>query len=288
NPMTPTDYRKLVEAHFPQVEILTCEPIDMGWDYFVLDVNDELIFRFPRRPDVTQQLEWEMELLPKLADALPVRVPNIEYVAKQNLGDPPMFVGYPKIPGSGLDSQKLEDSGARAPVVKSIADALSALHSIPLDGLSDHPMSGNPDPRSADGWRDKYYRLFEFAQNTVFPRLSLETQRREIRTWQEFLEDDSNFDFLPVLVHQDLNAEHVITDYAKGTVSGIIDWGDCGFGDPALDFVGLADGLGEDFATEVLANYTRPDESIMSRARFYGLVVAYHYIEYELNAGEEG
>ena len=286
--MNPEGCRRLIETHFPQVKIRTCVPIDMGWDYFVLDVNDELIFRFPRRADVLRQLEWEMEILPRLADALPVRVPRFEYVATPESGDPAKFVGYQKIPGSGLDAQKLESSGAREPVARSIAGALSALHLMPLDGLRDHPMSQNPNPRNSEGWRNAYRRLFEFAQKNVFPRLSRDTERRETQTWRDFLCDDSNFNFSPVFVHQDLNPEHIITDYERGTLAGIIDWGDCGIGDPALDFVGLARSLGEGFALEVLDHYRSPSAGIMNRARFYDAIVPYHYIKFELESGDAG
>lgn len=286
--MNPESCRSLVETHFPQVQIHTCEPIDMGWDYFVLDVNDSLIFRFPRRTDVLKQLEWEMEILPMLADVLPVQVPRVEYVAMPDWGEPSKFVGYKKIRGSGLEARKLEKSGARGPVARGIGGALSALHSMPLDGLNDHPMSQNPEPRNVEGWRNTYRRLFQFAQENVFPRLSHQTARREVKTWQDFLDDDSNFNFSPVLIHRDLNTEHLITDYESGTVVGIIDWGDCGFGDPALDFVGLARGLGEGFSFEVLEHYQHPDPGIMRRARFYDALVPYHYIKFELESGDTG
>lgn len=37
----------LIQDNFPQVAIQTVLPITRGWDSFVLEVNDELIFRFP-------------------------------------------------------------------------------------------------------------------------------------------------------------------------------------------------------------------------------------------------
>ena len=285
--MTPEDYIRLVEVHFPRLEIRAYESIEMGWDYFVLDVNDELIFRFPRRSNVIQQLEWEAEILPMLAEALPVEVPDFKYVVNRKSAEPSMFVGYPKIQGSGLDAQKLEESDARKPVARRIGEALSALHAISLDSMNDHPMSENPEPREAEGWRDVYRGLFQFAEEHVFPQLSHEARSREMQTWQEFLFDESNFDFSPVLVHQDLNTEHVIIDYESGTVAGIIDWGDCGIGDAALDFVGLAQGMGENFALEVLDNYQFADPGIMSRARFYEVVVPYHYVRFDHESGSD-
>lgn len=286
--MGPEACLQLIEANFPQVEIRIVRAIDIGWDYFVLDVNDELIFRFPRRADVRVQLAWEMEILPMLARVLPVDVPRFEYVATDAPGGPPTFAGYPKIQGSPLDAQRLEEHGVRAHVARDIGEALSALHSIPLKGLSDHPMSQNPAPKSAAGWLDSYSSLFEFARRDVFPLLSPRAVRREEETWRHFLDDDSNFEFAPALVHQDLDGGHILTDYAMGAVVGIIDWGDCGLGDPALDFVGLLRGLGEGFVAEVMGCYRHQDSGIINRARFYGLVVPYHDIWYELKSGKVG
>lgn len=39
--------KELIRRNFPQVVIQTARPITHGWDSFVLDVNGELIFRFP-------------------------------------------------------------------------------------------------------------------------------------------------------------------------------------------------------------------------------------------------
>jgi aminoglycoside 2''-phosphotransferase len=285
--MNSESYRRLVETHFPNVEIRTCIPIDMGWDYFVLDVNDELIFRFPRRPDVVRQLEWEMEILPMLRDALPVSVPEFGYIATPKEGDLSKFVGYQKIIGSPLDAEKLKTSSKQESMARSLGDFLNALHSIPLEGISDHPMSRNPDRQNSVGWRDVYRRLFEFAEEQVFPRLSQDAKSRETQTWQNFLADGSNFEFSPVLVHQDLHTEHIIADHKLGTVAGIIDWGDCGIGDPAMDFVGLLGGLGEEFVREILGYYLLADDGIMRRARFYDVVVPYHWVKFDLEAGKD-
>ena len=54
----------LIQHNFPQVAIQTVHPITRGWDSFVLEVNDELIFRFPMRDDVIAYLQKELGLLP--------------------------------------------------------------------------------------------------------------------------------------------------------------------------------------------------------------------------------
>ncbi len=60
----------LIQRNFPQVAVQTALPITRGWDSFVLEVNGELIFRFPMRDDVVAYLQKEIHLLPVLEQAL--------------------------------------------------------------------------------------------------------------------------------------------------------------------------------------------------------------------------
>ena len=68
--------------------------IDDGYDFEVAIVDDEWVFRFPRRAGVEEALELEIAVLPALAPVLPVDVPSFELVARD-----PLFVGYRLIRG---------------------------------------------------------------------------------------------------------------------------------------------------------------------------------------------
>ena len=70
----------LIRRNFPQVAIRTALPITMGWDSFVLEVNGELIFRFPMRDDVIPYLENEVHLLPLLEQAVSTPIPHFEFI----------------------------------------------------------------------------------------------------------------------------------------------------------------------------------------------------------------
>jgi hypothetical protein len=54
----------LIQNNFPHITIQTALPITRGWDSFVLEVNNELIFHFPMREDVITYLQKELRLLP--------------------------------------------------------------------------------------------------------------------------------------------------------------------------------------------------------------------------------
>ena len=56
--------------------------IDHGYDFEVAIVDDDWVFRFPRRAGVEQALGLEIVLLPLLAAALPVSVPSFEHISR--------------------------------------------------------------------------------------------------------------------------------------------------------------------------------------------------------------
>ena len=282
NPPKPIDsesYRRLVEDRVPDIEIRTCEPITEGWSSYVLEVNGELIFRFPRRPEIAHNIEKEILLLPVLADALPIRVPRYDVIERDRPDGPVVFVGYDKIQGERLKRDALPPESQRRSLARNIGELLSALHSIPTDGL----VAAHVQPMTVDGWRHAYQEMFDRAQREVFPLLSAGAQRLESAFWHEFLDGDANFRFETALVHADLGPEHVICDFQHGTVAGIIDWEDAQVGDPALYITGLLYELGEEFVNDVLASYAGSvDQGLPKRARFYARVIPYHQILFGL------
>ena len=60
----------------------TAGAIDEGYDFHVVVVDDEWVFRFPRRAGVAAALEAEIELLPRITPALPVAVPELRRRAR--------------------------------------------------------------------------------------------------------------------------------------------------------------------------------------------------------------
>src|SRR4026209_2038744 len=60
----------------------TIVEIDEGWDFHVAIVDDEAVFRFPRRSGVEEALEIEIAVLPAIADALPVKVPSFDFICR--------------------------------------------------------------------------------------------------------------------------------------------------------------------------------------------------------------
>ncbi len=205
-------------------------PVDDGFDHEVVVADEAWVFRFPRRPVVAEALAIEIELLPRLGEALPVEVPRFEYVSR----DPP-FVGYRLIDGDPLVDE--DGGGVRA--------FLAALHAFDAAGL----------PVDRPDWIAMYRRQCAEFERVVVPLLDPALGERA-RTL--FTEVETLTGFSPVLVHADLGPEHLRVRDSR--LVGVIDWGDTRIGDPALDYAWLLNGPFDDWDV---------DDDLRRRARIY-------------------
>lgn len=258
-------YIQLIRRNFPQIAIQSARPITRGWDSFVLDINDALIFRFPLRDDVIPYFEKEMRLLPELEAALSTPVPHFTYIGQGDESYPYSFVGYRKIGGVALEDEFITRAQL-AMLAPALATFLNELHSFPLERASTLVTESHTPAQ----WREQYRERYEDIERRVFPLLDADLRAQSARHWQAFLHDEALFTFQPALIHCDLNCEHIFCDPERGTLSGVIDWGDATTGDPAIDFVGLWRQRGEEFARQVLAGYQhRVDDAFRQRIQFY-------------------
>lgn len=217
--------------------------IDDGYDFQVAIVDDEWVFRFPRRSGVEEALELEIAVLPALAQALPVKVPSFEHVVRD-----PLFVGYRLIRGQPLVDEDAE--GVRA--------FLEALHAPDTSRL----------PVERHNWVEAYRE-----QCAEFERLVLPVVDRDRRADAKRLFDEVEtlVDFTPSLIHADLGPEHLLV--RDGRLAGVIDWGDMRMGDPALDYAWLLTGP---FA------HWDVDSDLRRRAGFYTRLAPWYEAHYGL------
>ena len=68
-------YRAAILENFPGLPLESLTYLAEGWDSLGCLVNDRLIFRFPKRPEVAGRLALETRLLPELAPTLPLPIP---------------------------------------------------------------------------------------------------------------------------------------------------------------------------------------------------------------------
>jgi aminoglycoside 2''-phosphotransferase len=279
--MLAEDYQQRISACFPLLAISSCAIHSEGWDSLAIVVNGEYIFRFPKRSDVEPQYQIERGLLPALAAALPLPVPDVAFFWPGGTACPGCFIGHHLLEGVQLNARHLTPNHVDT-IAGQLGRFLAALHRFQVDHATQLGVPGG----DALSWRQRYHDQFEQIQLRVLPLLDQATRVRITHDWQAFLDDDARFP--TTLIHHDLNSEHILYNPARGTLSGIIDWSDTAIGDPAIDFAGLLDNYGEDVVERVLTHYHRAvDLSFRQRVRFYCAAMPINVVLFGLDTGQE-
>ena len=268
-------FRQQIARHCLDLAVERMEPLPhWGWggDSDAWLVNGTLIFRFPRTPDIAQQLRLEVCLLPQLAPLLPLAIPAFRYVASDPATHLPRFVGYSAIPGEPMTPALLDTLGMpeaeRLALAAQMGGFLASLHGFPVECARE---CGAEEVREPDLTRA----LYERVRDLVYPRLA-----PPLRAWTDHLFGDyfanpGLWQFEPALIHRDLSSDHILFDRAARRITGIIDFGDLAIYDPVADFSGLA-AYGNSFLEAALAAYTRPlGETARQRLAFYHRRVPY-------------
>lgn len=254
-------------------------PLGEGWDSFTFLVNDSVVCRIPKRSAVAKQMACEIDILRVVRRYVSVNVPDISYIGPRLANMPLSLTGYPLIEGVPL--QHLADHVERQRFFPLLGEFLSELHSIPLDALPRDVLwfrwTGEVQAGPVNGWEEGLRGFCARIQNKVLPLLRDNTRRTVTREIVSFINRPEHFAFQPVLIHGDFAAEHILVDTETGRVTGIIDFGDCGLGDPAYDVW-----------PELNPYYTRPvDDTFFVRQRFYRRFAPFHGALFGLQTGDD-
>lgn len=211
--------RSLLRDQRPDLAGRSLVRIADGWDNATFRLGDDLAVRLPRRAEAVPLILHEQRYLPGIADRSPVAVPI------------PLHAGLPTSdfpwPWSivrwvnGVPAADVGPSG-RSPAAEDLAAFLRCLH-VPADaGVPVNPVRGVPlihrdvDVRERLRDKDRYPRAAE-----------LET------VWANACAADP-WDGPAMLLHGDLHPGNILLD-GTGSMAGVIDFGDVGAGDPAVD-----------------------------------------------------
>ncbi|UCE95722.1 MAG: phosphotransferase [Candidatus Bathyarchaeota archaeon] len=260
--------KNIIEGSFPQIHVDSIKQTVGGWASDVFEVNNMLIFRFPKRSERQRATKMEINLLPELAKALSVQIPDFKFIGKHNKET---FVGYRKILGVPLVSYNYN----RGDLANQLAKIITEIHHFPV-----HLASKLEVPRP--DWRMEYEKFYNWIKDKAFPLMNEALQERAVLVWEGFLENEDNFTFEPVFIHRDLSGDqHILCNPERHEITGIIDWEDSCIGDPAIDFTGLYWDCKEKFTKRVLANYEgKVDNTFWERTVFYYKIGAFHEISW--------
>jgi aminoglycoside 2''-phosphotransferase len=244
----PTDSLiDFIKTRYPELSGEQIYENKQGWSNRVLVIGDRLIFRFPRTEKEKTSMKLELRILPKLKKALPVDIPDFIYSSSDS--DEIKYVGYTMIPGIPLKDIKYLSAAQRRLMAEDLGRFLTALHTFPADSYFP-PAALKPE------YKKIYWgNFYEEIKKKLFPMISSMEKAKVERLFESFIMNPENFVFKCSLIHGDLDSKHILHDPVNKHLSGIIDFGSMGVGDPACDFIGIYKSYGKPFFQEVLQSY---------------------------------
>ncbi len=269
--VTPED-RALIASLAPDLAVYTVRR-DNGQFNDVLIVNDAWVFRFPKAPATLASLPDEVAVLRALAGQLPLATPEPRYV---NLESPHPGMGYPLLPGAPLSREWLATAPPRDHIAARLGEFLRAFHALPADLLAGQSVQ--------DG-REEWAELYANIRGRLFPFMRPDAREEVAARFEAFLASEQDGDWAPAPRHGDFGAGNILYDAAAGEVTGVIDFGSAGLGDPAVDIAALST-LGQAVLERAVVAY--PEAAVyLDRAAFYRSTFVLQQAWYGLRDGSQ-
>jgi aminoglycoside 2''-phosphotransferase len=242
----------------PDLQVRSLRAGDDGLVNDVLIVNEELVFRFAPTEAARQALEREARLLALVRPRVSLTVPE---VIQQH--DDCMVCRF--IPGVPLDRERLlaQDPSTCQAILQQLGRFLHELHSVPIGaiGAVNHPSRSS-------GTKDEYEELYQTLERELFPAMMAWARDWARRLFRPLLEGELDLNHTPAMIHGDLTPYHLSYDPVTQRLRGVIDFGNAGPGDPALDLGSIITAFGESLLGQMHTAYPGISD-MLDRARFH-------------------
>ncbi|MBQ2791521.1 MAG: phosphotransferase [Oscillospiraceae bacterium] len=258
--MKPQDPLQIIQALCHRYSVRSIRWIESGQNSHIAVLDERWLVKIPRYPSVLSDLKAEWKLLSALPKDLPLPVPQ---PVRQELDSPfpAAYALYTYLPGESAACLQGCSSDLLPTAAEQIACFLRAFHHLSVPGL---PAVCAEENRAA--WQDFLVRL----RKKVLPLLPPKAASAVADRFTAFLSDPHSFSYTPVLTHRDLGCSNLLYDSGTNRLCGVIDFGQSGFDDPALDLASLIcpASFGKEFAP-ILLKYWPEAETFLPRAEFY-------------------
>ena len=227
-----------------------------GMQHVVVIINENLVARFARDSTAAESLQREADLLTDIKDGLTVPIPVPVYLEAT-------FTVHQMLHGAPTTRGAIEKLSAqtRRRLADEVATLLDELQALPVSGIE--PSVATTSPERLDQLRERVDRF-------VVPLLW-----RHQRDWCDELfaaVETVSFEHRPSVIHGDLAPYHLLHDPSTGHLTGLLDFGVAGVGDPAVDLGCLLVTWGETHVADII--HGRPTTGdVVDRARFLALTL---------------
>jgi aminoglycoside phosphotransferase (APT) family kinase protein len=250
--------RQLLAEQFPAWSELPLRRIEpSGTVNAIFRLGDGLSVRLPRREGPTEPGSRELEWLPTLAPQLPLEIPVPVAQGRPGAGYPWFWEIHSWIDGETVPVEAIDTIQA----ARDLAELVRALQEIDPTGAP--PGRGIP--------------LAERAEEMTwwFDRFRGDPHARE--EWERIVATVPAWDGPPVWHHGDLDCRNWLV--RDGRISGVVDWGSLGVGDPACDVM-VAWKLHSYAARDAFREALRTDDATWERARGWAVSQAVAALAY--------
>jgi aminoglycoside phosphotransferase (APT) family kinase protein len=256
--LAETLVRELLAEQFPEWTGLPLRRIEpSGTVNAIFRLGDKLSVRLPRRDGPTEPGSAELDWLPRLAPQLPIEVPVPVAQGRPNESYPWFWEIHTWVEGETLSVEEIDAVQA----ARDLAELVRALQRVA-------PSGGPPPGRGvALAERDSafHYWLERF-----------EGDPRVVTEWERALAAPP-WAGAPVWHHGDLDCRNWLVQDRR--ISGVIDWGSMGVGDPACDVM-VAWKLHSLEARDAFREALPTDDATWERARGWAVSQAVAALSY--------
>ena len=273
--MSDDQLRQRIQMIMPDLDIKHLEHNREGLINDIVIINHELVFRFAKNDGYAQILNLELDILDLVRPRVDLPVPSPVYRG-------PGSVVYPLLEGLALRRETLlnMDAATREKVAAQLGMFLHNLHTTPIGDLD-----WNLPTTLAPVTKKKWVEIRSRVEEKVFPLLLNHQVAWAENLFNRALEDPNTFEYTPALIHADLAPYHILFDRKKDQVTGVLDFGVAGIGDPALDLGTLISSYGESFIRQFSPFYPGL-EAHMERARFYAQAIELQWVLLGIETGD--
>ena len=245
---------------FPDLNNSNFVEINVGWQNYIVQADDKLIFRFPRDLEALNSLRIEINLLNTITKIIhsSMSVPNYIYYDFNN--EP--FGCYNKLHGKMYSYDefiKLEHL-EKVNYLRKVRDFLKILNLVDYSAININLFDS----------KDYYKKLYSNITKECYYLFDEKLKKSTDDLFISFLNDENN-NYSPSLIHGDLKLNHILINE---TNIGIIDFGNIKLFDPMYDYTWI---YGID--KSVLEEFDFTEDEI-KRLNFYSKVVPYYQIIY--------
>jgi Phosphotransferase enzyme family len=230
--------RATITCSFPELAAARFTPI-VSWDSVAVDVDDRLIFKFPRHEAAKNRLVAEASLLAVIRPAVTMPVPDLSLHP-----GPPLFSWHVKLEGEHLLAQQYEllPVESRKVLAADMALFYAQLHSLHAGDME----AGGAGP--IEPWLQP-----EDILRRAWPVLPPDLRRyaeRTVSAWQQLRPDPygTTYGFF------DGHGWNMAFDHGSNRLNGIYDFADSGFGPRHQEFI-YSNWIAPDLTARIVAEY---------------------------------